>query len=150
MRLENAVFTVIVGLVALAAAVVALDFRPLARIFPLTVAIGIVCFSVGHLILLALSREADEEHARPTDQASPGITQVLPYMGWLVGYMVTIWLSGFIVATALLVSTFLYFVAHLKLWQSIVAAAAALVLVLILGRALNIYWPNGWLWTLGG
>lgn len=143
MKRANIAFATFLGLLFLLAALDALSFPWLARLFPLVVG----SFGFG-FCLVEIARLTKVEGTPPRGEAAegeeqPGFRTVLPYLLWLAGYYGAVWVLGFLLATGLYLVTFLRAEARMSWLSSFLGAGAMVAVVLILGEAMSLHWPQG-------
>jgi hypothetical protein len=86
----------------------------------------------------------EKEEIDTTDLTSDStISEVMPYLIWIGGTYLAIYLIGFFPASALFCVLFLKRIAHMRWLTNIAMTAFCLGTVLVLGIALNISWPEG-------
>jgi len=127
----------------------ALEFPRLARAFPLYAAIAGLLVS-----LAALWRELRTPDdgtgvslgdLSPDKTMSPGeaYAKAARYGTWILGFFGLIWLFGFAPAAVVFTFTFLRFGSAIATVKSLVLTGGIVVLLLVLGNALDLRWPAG-------
>ena len=82
---------------------------------------------------------ANDERRAFTDQFVAG----LPYLLWIGGFYLLIYLAGFLVASCVFVFLFLTLVGKMR-WHTACGAALSLVVALLfLRRVMSLTWPTG-------
>ena len=151
--LESLVFLLLVGLLFTLAAWNAGTFPMRARVFPQVVACAAIVLVVAELVRMFIARHravsvrdlhpeenlAAGERPAFTDQFVAG----LPYLLWIGGFYLLIFVAGFLVASGVFVFFFLTFVGKMR-WYAAVGTAVALILALLfLQRTMSLTWPAG-------
>lgn len=118
----------------------ALTFSKLAQFFPLYISIAgsvlTLIYLITQLIDLYKQKTADGQ------KVEIPILKPLRYIGWILGYLLLIYIAGMLIATALFLLVFLKVESNLTLLQTIISVTIILVGILIISPALNIYWPT--------
>jgi hypothetical protein len=155
--LKNKVFEQFVFLLLIAgwftfAAWQTINFPRLARTFPLFVTIGGLLLTIiefGRTFYHCRSQSEnpprDDDPNHPSYIASIGesLPKAFPYLLWLGGYYIGIFLVGFVVASGLFIVLFLVFIARARFWFSLAGAGLLITGILVLGRLLGLLWPRG-------
>ena len=151
--MESLVFLLFVGLLFTLAAWNAGSFPMKARVFPQVVACAAIVLVVVELLrrFITLRRARSprdsqvdqdllvEERPTFTDQFVAG----LPYLAWIGGFYLLIYLAGFLVASGVFVFLFLTFVGKMR-WYAAGGTALSLILVLLFLRSvMSLTWPSG-------
>ncbi len=83
----------------------------------------------------------------PVDRGIPVSVVVLRAInsfGWVIGFMLVIWLIGFIISVPLFVLLYLLIQAREKLWVALVYTGSMLIFLLgVFHQVLHIPWPPG-------
>ena len=108
-----------------------LTFPPRARVYPLWVAVA-----GGVLALVALIRAQGDEQLE-----GPAVSEIVRYLAWVAGLLVTAGLLGLPTAAVLFAGAFLRLEARTPLRGALVGAAATGVGLLVVGAALSLRWP---------
>lgn len=133
----------------------ATDFRGQARTFPLTIALVMVAL-VGLEFIVSLRRRAPKASAEPTPDASIGETgsgeptrtmsaqlrRILPYILWLLGLYLSIYLVGMVLACALFVFLFVWQVGKVPWYWALAAGLGAGLFLILLTNVMNLRWPR--------
>ncbi len=131
------------------AAVASLGFPPRARTYPLVV--GVVGVLITAWELLAFHSRArsgpvqpslpgDREVMRPATIGEQ-FPRVLPFLIWIGGYLVAVWVAGLVVASGLFVGVFLSREGRVRWHTAVLAGAGIIILLVVLGNVLGLRWP---------
>lgn len=134
-------FSLFLTVIFTLAVIDAMTFAKLARFFPLYIAIIAVFFSLLDLIfnirnyinLKKVKQKEDEEE----------VDGVGKYILWIVGYIVGIYLLGFIIATLIFLIIFLFFETKFGVIKTALGVGITLAIILSFGNIMNLYWPKG-------
>ncbi|GGJ76434.1 tripartite tricarboxylate transporter TctB family protein [Virgibacillus salexigens] len=135
----NVIFTFCIFIVFVWAAVTALTFSRLAQFFPLYVSI------VGSILSgIYLVREVVKIIKQKEQDSHPKVLIVKPiiYTGWIVGYVITIYLVGLFVASTIYLIAFLLVESKFTFIKALYSTGIALVIITVLSNLLNIAWPQ--------
>ena len=133
------IFTSLVFIVLIFAAIEARTFKETAMYFPFYISLlGIILFFIE---IIRQVRKLKEEMAKG-ELLHPNIKRALKFTGILTIFFVLVYLIGLIPATAIYVFAFLYFIAKMKIWQSLLTCAILVTFLTIFGKAMNLYWPK--------
>jgi len=155
--LKNKVFEQFIFLLLIAgwfafAAWQTINFPRLARTFPLFVTIGGLLLTIiefGRTIYNCKSqsenqpRDDDPNHPSYIAGIYESLPKVFPYLLWLGGYYIGIFLVGFVVASGLFIVLFLIFIGQARFWLSLTGTGLLVIGILVLGRLLGLEWPRG-------
>jgi hypothetical protein len=155
--LKNKVFEQFVFLLLIAgwftfAAWQTINFPRLARTFPLFVTIGGLLLAIiefGRTFYHCRSQsenplqDDDPNHSSYIASISESFPKAFPYLLWLGGYYIGIFLVGFVVASGLFIVLFLVFIGRARFWFSLAGAGLLIIGILVLGRLLVLEWPRG-------
>lgn len=154
LKLEQILFTLFIGLLFLAAFVLAKQFPATAQKFPNALLLTGLAFSVLHLLRVLIDRKS-----YPSDVTDKGITaqfkKIAPYIFWILGYYLLIYLVGLVIGSALFIIAFLSRNTTIKWYYGILSAFLVVTLMLFIGKLLSLKWPFGLLgefvdWKLFG
>ncbi|SDP17814.1 tripartite tricarboxylate transporter TctB family protein [Halobacillus aidingensis] len=135
----NVIFTICIFIVFVWAAVTALAFSRLAQFFPLYVSIA------GSLVSgIYLVKEVAKIMKQKEKDSHPKVLIVKPiiYIGWIVGYVITISLVGLFVASTIYLIAFLLIESKFTFVKALYSTGIALVIITVLSNLLNIAWPQ--------
>ncbi|WP_406944141.1 tripartite tricarboxylate transporter TctB family protein [Halobacillus sp. SY10] len=135
----NVIFTFCIFIVFVWAAVTALTFSRLAQFFPLYVSIA------GSLVSgIYLVKEVAKIIKQKNQGSHPKVLIVKPivYIGWIVGYVITISLVGLFVASTIYLIAFLLIESKFTFVKALYSTGIALVIITVLSNLLNIAWPQ--------
>lgn len=144
--IEQLVFLVLVGGLLGWVVVESSSFPSKAGVYPWAVGVlGVVLVVVEIILTLTRKSKASED----VDEVSQlGVVNVLgkvgPYLLWLAGYYLLIYLFGLVVASALFVFAFLSLVAKARWYLALGAAGVLVAFLLGVSELLNLYWPDAW------
>lgn len=142
LKLEQVLFTLFIGLIFLGAFFLARQFPDTAQRFPNAILLTGLGFTVLHLLRVLLSKSA-----YPTGITDKGIanqfSKIAPYIIWIIGYYVLIFLFGLVIASAIFVIAFLMRHADMAWYYSILSAVIVVTLMLFIGKLLSLKWPFG-------
>jgi hypothetical protein len=121
-------------------------FAELARFFPLYISIGGAVLALVDIILriIKLNRNKNNESESVHDKP----LSVLKYFIWIVGFLVLIYLLGFLVATTIFLFAFLYIEAGFKLIKTFLSVTVTMVAIISFSNVMTLYWPKGLLGQL--
>jgi hypothetical protein len=151
-QLERFAFLVLVALVFVWAGWEATSFPSRARIFPQTVAFAALILTGVEVLkaLISLSRHRAARRLSQGEAAEEGgatlreqVVKGAPYLLWIIGYYVGIYLVGFVVASGAFVLLFLWRAGRVRWPAATLATAPLLAVLLLLGAAMNLSWPGG-------
>jgi hypothetical protein len=125
-----------------------------ARLFPWTIGIPALLLCIAQLAMdLFRTTESDNSDDvsglmdLPVDRSVPVsvvVHRAVNSFGWVIGFMLVIWLIGFIISVPLFVLLYLLIQAREKLWVSLVYTGAMLIFLLgVFHQVLHIPWPPG-------
>ena len=135
-------------------------FPERARIFPQLIAsfgLLLACAELVRTIVVhrrALRRAHDAAEA--IEANGTGLTWMaqfvagIPYLLWVLGYYVAIYLIGFLAASFAFVMAFLVTVARMRWYTAAAATAVFSGLLMLFGFSFRLTWPRGALFTLLG
>jgi TRAP-type C4-dicarboxylate transport system permease small subunit len=114
----------------------ALEFQILARYFPLTIA------SLGAVLLVVeiIFQLKNKETTKKNEEIN---SNTLKYLAWIVGYMILIFIIGFILATIVFLFAFFKTESGYSLIKNIITTAVVIGVIFILEYFLNLNWPTG-------
>ncbi|WP_421952955.1 tripartite tricarboxylate transporter TctB family protein [Pelagibacterium sp.] len=148
LSIARLVFSGLVAGIAVAAYLLSMDFARGARLFPQAVSILVFGLAVASMIVTVWQgrkAEREEDDALETSDltSDTAFKEVWPYLIWVMGAYLGMYLIGFFPAAGLFCLLFLWRVARMKWLGNIAMTALCLVTVLALGVGLNISWPRG-------
>lgn len=149
-------FDLLVLAIFVGMAVMATDFSPLARTFPLAVSVAGVALATAQLATQLRkygrpgSTVTDRGHtgdalmgATPTE---PTVKRVVRFFGWIIGFLLFIRVAGFLIAAAVFVTAFLWIEGRMRWMHIAIVVIASVTFVALLGSQMGLVWPTG----LGG
>ncbi|WP_082235498.1 tripartite tricarboxylate transporter TctB family protein [Halobacillus massiliensis] len=139
----NIIFTFFIFIVFIWAAVTALTFSRLAQFFPLYVSIAGSIVSGIYLVMevLKIMKQKDK-----SSHSKVLIIKPIVYIGWIIGYVFTIFLVGLFIASAIYLITFLLIESKFTFFKALYSTGIALVIISVISNLLNIAWPQSiWL-----
>lgn len=136
----NLTFSGFLFLLFTLATIEALTFSKLAQFFPLYISVAgsvlTLIYLIIELIVFFRMRSAEGQ------QIKISLTKPLRYIGWILIYLVLIYIGGLLLATGIFLSIFLIVESKLTYIQTGISVIVVLVGVSVLSSALNIYWPS--------
>jgi len=138
--IANIIFSAFLFLLFTLAMVEALTFSQLAQFFPLYISIAGSALSLIYLITQLITFY--KQKAAQGEQIKLPILKPLRYIGWVLGYLLLIYIGGLLLATAIFLFIFLIFESKMTFLQTSISVIVVLVGVSVLSSALNIYWPT--------
>lgn len=125
----------------------ALSFPPRARLFPLTVSVVSLALIVLDFFLTwrrsVKAKRNEEVNERQEGGLVSQAVKIAPYLAWILGLYLAIYLLGFLVASGLFVFSFLVTQAQMRVPFALISAAAVVGGILLLGNVLSLEWPLG-------
>ena len=147
LKLEQILFTLFIGLLFLAAFLLAKQFPATAQKFPNALLLTGLAFSVLHMLRILIDRKS-----YPANVTDKGITaqfkKIAPYIFWILGYYLLIYLVGLVLASAIFVIAFLIRNTTMQWYYTIFSAFMVVTLMLFIGKLLSLKWPFGLLGEL--
>jgi hypothetical protein len=141
------------------AAVQAVDFQPLARVFPLSVSVAGLVLSLVNLVFDAFAvrphshrpiggrRRVTGSIVSISDISSGdeplNTRRALGYAGTLLGYFVLVYAIGTYYASFLFIVAFLTGLGKVKWWKAVIGAAVAVGVLYLLASNLSLYTVPG-------
>lgn len=144
-KVEQLIFTFFVGAVFIGAAILSFAFPESARRFPLTVTILSALFVVIQILKLYLNTKQEDTKEDASNQKtvlSQG-KKIAPYIIWILGFYLLIYIVGFVIASGIFVFAFLLTQAKLRWYFALISAAIVVAGILFLGDLLSLKWPFG-------
>lgn len=138
--LANIIFTAFIFILFTAAALESLTFSRLAQFFPLYISIAGSVLSLIYLIKIIIEHVKQSSPEERHEQLQ--ILKPLRYIGWILGYLLLIYVFGMLIATAVFLFVFLILESKMKVLSSVLSVAVMLVLITYLSAAINIAWPS--------
>ena len=135
-------FSIFVLVLFVAAGIAGLGFQRLAMYYPVAVSMLGTLLSLNLVILQVRRFRAPAE-----DQELLPLRKAFYYLAWFVGYILLIALAGLMVATAVYLGVFLYVQARMRWWGVLISIVSALLVLNLISRVMNLYWPRsllGW------
>lgn len=121
------------------AALEAQQFRELARFFPFYIAIMGALVVLADLVIQIRRLFQNKRKAQPLHENLPA---TLKYLLIIISFLVSIYIFGIFVGTAIYLFCFLYFETKFGLVKSIIAVAIVTAFIMIFGDVMNLYWPK--------
>jgi len=116
-------------------------FAKLARFFPLYISAAATILSLIDVILQAKKLMSEKKEHAETVHDNP--FAVAKYILWVLGYLLLIYLIGFITGTVIYLFAFLYFETGFGIIKSTISVAITVLLIYIFGNFMTLYWPVG-------
>ncbi len=150
----GALFTLLILLIFFGGVFTARQWQFQARLFPWTIGIPALLLCIAQLAMdLFRTTESDNSDDvsglmdLPVDRGIPVsvvVRRAVNSFGWVIGFMLVIWIIGFIISVPLFVLLYLLIQAREKLWVSLVYTGAMLIFLLgVFHQVLHIPWPPG-------
>lgn len=138
--LANILFTGFIFLLFTFAWVEAMTFSRLAQFFPLYISIAGSILSLVYLIKTII----DYRKETSSEERKEHVLILMPfrYIGWVIGYLIMMYIFGFLISTSVFLLVFLIFESKMKVIESMISVAIVLVVVSYLSAAINIAWPS--------
>lgn len=138
--IANIIFTAFIFILFTYATIEALTFSRLAQFFPLYISGAGAVLSFLFLIKVIIDHI---KNADPEERAERIlILKPLKYIGWILAYLLLIYVFGMLIATTVFLFVFLIFESKMKVLPSVLAVGVMLVLITYLSAAINIAWPT--------
>ncbi|CEI82504.1 hypothetical protein J18TS1_29210 [Oceanobacillus oncorhynchi subsp. incaldanensis] len=118
----------------------ALTFSKLAQFFPLYISVAGVILTFVYFIAQVFT--IYKQQKKEENQTILPLLQPLKYIGWVIGYLLLIFIGGLLLATVIFLFTFLIFESKMKLLSAGISVVFVLICVSLLSSALDIYWPT--------
>jgi hypothetical protein len=119
-------------------AVEARRFQETASYFPLSIAsvasILVIVAAVKQIVSIRKGEKSEPFHEK--------FHFVLKYMLWVIGYVILIYLVGFILASVIYVSLFLFLEAKISFLKIICVTATMVVFIIVISHWLELTWPS--------
>lgn len=152
-RIFSLVFTLFLFVVFTLAAIEANNFTNLASFFPLFTAIIAANLALISSIIQGINiyklkkgiiNESDaKDNAIELESENASLGLIFYYVGWVVGYVLIIYLLGLIIATIIFLVLFFTIESKFKVWKTLLATAIVITLIISFGNLMNLYWPTG-------
>ena len=150
----GALFTLLILLIFFGGVFTARQWQYQARLFPWVIGIPALLLCIAQLAMdLFRTTESDNSDDvsglmdLPVDRGIPVsvvVRRAVNSFGWVIGFMLVIWIIGFIISVPLFVLLYLLIQAREKLWVSLVYTGAMLIFLLgVFHQVLHIPWPPG-------
>ena len=150
----GALFTLLILLIFFGGVFTARQWQYQARLFPWVIGIPALLLCIAQLAMdLFKATESDDPDDvsglmdLPVDRGIPVsvvVRRAVNSFGWIIGFMLVIWIIGFIISVPLFVLLYLLIQAREKLWVSLVYTGAMLIFLLgVFHQVLHIPWPPG-------
>lgn len=138
--LANILFTGFIFLLFTFAWVEAMTFSRLAQFFPLYISMAGSILSLAYLIKTII----DYRKETSSEERKEHVLILMPfrYIGWVIGYLIMMYIFGFLISTSVFLLVFLIFESKMKVIESMISVAIVLVVVSYLSAAINIAWPS--------
>ncbi len=150
----GALFTLLILLIFFGGVFTARQWQFQARLFPWTIGIPALLLCIAQLAtdLFRTTESENSDDVRglmdlPVDRGIPVsvvVRRAINSFGWVIGFMLVIWLIGFIISVPLFVLLYLLIQAREKLWVALVYTGSMLIFLLgVFHQVLHIPWPPG-------
>lgn len=139
-RVQEMGFLLVFGVLCIWAFFDALQRTYLAQIFPLGA--SIVTGAILAVIAYRFVRGSDEDSIHFDEvRTRDGHRTMHGYIGWLIGFLIAVYLLGFVLAAGLFVLAMIVFELRRLPWQGVLVAIMVSVLLLLLSQVLNLKFP---------
>lgn len=141
--------------------ITAANWRWDTRLFPWAIGVPALFLALWQLVIDFKGPETQAEEAKkpvagpvdiPADSTIPAevrMQRTLRAMGWIAGFVLGIWLLGFLVAIPLFVFFYLVYEAQAaKAWAFVVAACSDLFIWIVFELLMHLAWPEAALFTM--
>lgn len=133
------IFTILLFFFFIYTALEAREFAQTAKYFPLYLSITATVILFIEIIRQIVRFQKNKE----TDEVlHPHMRAVIVYTILIVLYAVLVYVIGLLLASAIYVFVFLYFIANMRLIGSIITVAILIAFLVIFGDVMNLYWPK--------
>lgn len=137
--LGNILFTGLMFLLFTFAWIEALTFTRLAQFFPLYISLAGSTLSLVYFLKTLVEYKKETTAEERAEHIL--ILRPLRYIAWVIGYLLLIYVFGFLISTAVFLFVFLIYESRMKVMGSLLSMAITLVVVTYLSAAINIEWP---------
>jgi hypothetical protein len=136
----STIFTFCLFLLFAGLALEAATFSRLAKFFPLyiTIAGAILCF----IYTIVQIRTIIKEEGLPEVLKKLQFKTPLKYLGWLLGYVVLVYIVGLLVATGIFLATFLFFESKFTIVKTAISISTVIVCLIVFSNIMNLFWPR--------
>ena len=120
-------------------AVEATSFKQTAKYFPLYISIVAIV-----ILLIEIIRQVIKlrETKQKGEQFHPNMKGAMKYILFLIVYAVLVYLIGIVLASAIYVFVFLYYIAKMRLINTIITVGILVALLMTFEDVMNLYWPT--------
>lgn len=132
-------FTILMFILFVYSAIEATSFKKLAKYFPLYISIIAAIILFIEIVKQGIQLK---KNVKKGEVLHPNLRGAIKYGLILTVYIAMVYLIGLILASAIYVFLFLYFIAEMKLIQSLIAITVLTVLLITFGNVMNLYWPK--------
>lgn len=146
----SVMFSVFIFLLFLFGAWQAYSFSELAKFFPYYIAIVGAVLALIIVIVSIVSIQKEKEGVKQVDSVDSSEQDsdedgklTLRYMAWFTGYIVLIYVIGFLAATTLFLILFLYLETKYSVLKILISVIATHTVIYLFSSAINLYWPEG-------
>lgn len=148
LHIPSIIFSAFIAVIAIFTFISSGDFPRGARLFPQTIsvitlilAILSIASNLLHRTPLQLTKSEEPDTADLTSDTS--FKEVWPYLAWISGAYLAMYVLGFFIASGLFCVLFLRNVACMSWAGNISMTTLCLTTLTVLGVGLNINWPEG-------
>ncbi|WP_424475251.1 hypothetical protein [Oceanobacillus kimchii] len=117
-----------------------ITFSKLAQFFPLY--ISIAGSALTFIYLISQIYIVYKQKVENVKQFNISLLKPLRYIGWVIGYLILIYIGGLMLATAIFLALFLTIESRMSYLQTSISILIVLFGVTLLSYALDIYWPT--------
>ncbi|MBR3120291.1 MULTISPECIES: hypothetical protein [Oceanobacillus] len=136
----NLIFSGFLFILFTLAIIEALTFSKLAQFFPLYISIAGSVLTLIYLITEVY--KLYKQKVKEGEQIKISLLAPLRYIGWILGYLVLIYIGGLMLATAIFLILFLILESRMNFIHTGISIIAVLIGISLLSSALDIYWPT--------
>lgn len=134
-------FSIFIFIIFCFAAWKSLSFAELARFFPLYISVAGAVLTLVHIIISSINivrNKQDEKSGKLEELGS-----VFKYIVWVIGYIILIFVIGFLPATVVFLFAFLLKESKFGIIKTVIGVALTMSIILLFSNLMNLYWPTG-------
>lgn len=120
-----------------------IDFQPIARHYPLYLGSAAIILIIIDLVLYIRTEKENSENNNSDISDSIEWKSSLKYIAWIVGYLITMYVFGFIISTTLFLLFFLKLEAKMNWLKSILVPIGIIIIVMMFNEFVGVNWPSG-------
>ena len=119
-----------------------LDFPEQAQTFPWMVSAAALVLIIIEAITYGISIGRGTDEGSDSNSISQKIGGILPYLAWLGGYYVAIYLVGMVFASGLFVFLFLLLPGKMKWYYALLSAVLVITFLITMEDVMSLRWPD--------